>query len=84
MDRNGRKWGDKRKKSSSGQKGTILPFLVEGIQHFRSSDLGQSDLSAGPKAVVSHWDRIALWDLPFLRVSILVALTRAEEVPRDQ
>lgn len=43
----------------------------------------QSDLSAGPKAVVSHWDRIALWDLPFLRVSTLVALTTAE-VPRDQ
>lgn len=44
----------------------------------------QSHLSAGPKAVVSHWDRIALWDLPFLRVSTLVALTTAEEVPRDQ
>lgn len=79
MDRNGRKWGEKRKKSSSEQKGTILPFLVMGIQHFRSSGL-----SAGPKAVVSHWDRIALWDLPFLRVSTLVALTTAEEVPRDQ
>lgn len=26
----------------------------------------QSDLSAGPKAVVSHWDRVALWDLSFL------------------